>query len=182
MRVPEAVCTEDWKALAPDRSADVMVSATPDPAEIEVPQVNPPHAGAANVPSPRRKVVVLLGGVGTPPPTVAVIVATLPVAIGVENVCTPVKVFAASVLAIVAEVEGNVMVVASVPARVRELEADNTFSSVMFNQMYIADQEAPVVPDVRIHVTKQRVHGHSIRIVLAPELCIITSPVELFRM
>ena len=37
-------------------------------------------------------------------------------------VCTPVNVFAASVLAIVAEVEGKVIVVPSVPAKVSELE------------------------------------------------------------
>ena len=43
-------------------------------------------AGAAKVPSHLKNVVVLLGGVGTPPPTVAVIVATLVAAIGVENV------------------------------------------------------------------------------------------------
>src|SRR6187402_1934553 len=34
----------------------------------------PPPAGAANVPSPRKNVVVLLGGVGTAPPAVAVII------------------------------------------------------------------------------------------------------------
>ena len=34
----------------------------------------PPPAGAANVPSPLKNVVVLFGGVGTAPPTVAVIV------------------------------------------------------------------------------------------------------------
>jgi hypothetical protein len=34
----------------------------------------PPLGGSANVPSPRRNVVVLFGGVGTAPPTVAVIV------------------------------------------------------------------------------------------------------------
>ncbi len=72
------------------------------------PETSPPPDGAANVPSPRRKVVVLFGGVGTPPPTVAVIVATLPVAIGVLKVWTPVNVLAASVLAIAAEVVGNV--------------------------------------------------------------------------
>ena len=33
----------------------------------------PPPAGVANVPSPLKKVVVLLGGVGTAPPIVAVI-------------------------------------------------------------------------------------------------------------
>lgn len=53
----------------------------------------------ANDPSHRRNVVVLFGGVGTHHQTVAVIVATLPAAIGVENVCTPVKVLAASVRA-----------------------------------------------------------------------------------
>lgn len=77
--------------------------------------------GAANVPSPRRNVVVLLGGVGTPPPTVAVIVATLPVAIGVLKVWMPVNVFAASVLAMLALVVGNVIVVAFVPVRVMPL-------------------------------------------------------------
>jgi len=71
-------------------------------------KVAPPPAGAANVPSPRRNVVVLLGGVGTPPPTVALIVATLAVAIGVLKVWTPVNVFAASVRAIVASASGNV--------------------------------------------------------------------------
>lgn len=59
----------------------------------------PDPVGAANVPSHLKNVVVLFGGVGTPPPTVAVIVAILPAAIGVENVCIPVKVFAASVRA-----------------------------------------------------------------------------------
>jgi hypothetical protein len=37
----------------------------------------PPPDGVANVPSPRRKVVVLFGGVGTAPPTVEVIVGAL---------------------------------------------------------------------------------------------------------
>ena len=42
----------------------------------------PPPAGVANVPSPRRKVVVLLGGVGTAPPTVEVMTGkSAPVAI-----------------------------------------------------------------------------------------------------
>lgn len=73
--------------------------ATHDPAATDVPQVSPQPAGAAKVPSPRRNVVVLFGGVGTHPPTVAVIVATEVEAIGVEKVCTPVKVFEASVRA-----------------------------------------------------------------------------------
>lgn len=62
--------------------------------------------------------VVLFGGVGTPPPTVAVIVATDPDAIGVLNVCTPVKVLAASVRAMVAVVVGNVYVCPAVPVYV----------------------------------------------------------------
>ena len=55
--------------------------------------------GVANVPSHLKNVVVLFGGVGTHPHTVEVIVATLVAAIGVENVCTHVKVFAESVRA-----------------------------------------------------------------------------------
>ena len=98
----------------------------------------PPPAGAANVPSPLKKVVVLFGGVGTPPPTVAVIVATLPVAMGVLNVCTPVNVFAASVLAIVAEVEGNVIVVESVPARVKVLLDVRVFPSAIVSVAEVA--------------------------------------------
>lgn len=70
--------------------------------------------GAAKVPSHLKKVVVLFGGVGTPPQTVAVIVATLPVAIGVENVCTHVNVWAASVRAIVALASGRVKVFSAV--------------------------------------------------------------------
>jgi len=49
-------------------------------------------------------------------------IVVLPVITGIEEkVCTPVKVLAASVLAMVADVVGNVMVVLSVPARVTEL-------------------------------------------------------------
>lgn len=87
-------------------------------------------AGAAKVPSPLKKVVVLFGGVGTHPPTVAVMVATLPVAIGVEKVCTHVNVLAASVRAIVALVVGNVITVLSVPARAIELVTVSVFPSV----------------------------------------------------
>jgi len=46
-----------------------------------------------------------------------------------ENVCVPVNVCTASVRAIVADVEGNVIVVLSVPARVSVLEAVNVFPS-----------------------------------------------------
>lgn len=84
-------------------------------------EVNHAPLGAAKVPSHLKNVVVLFGGVGTHPPTVAVIVATLPVAIGVEKVCTHVKVCAESVRAILALVVGNVIVVLSVPARVSVL-------------------------------------------------------------
>ncbi len=87
---------------------DTVIDATFDAVEYDFNTHAHPPAGAAKVPSPLKKVVVLFGGVGTPPPTVAVIVATLAVAIGVENVCMPVKVCAASVLAIVALVVGKV--------------------------------------------------------------------------
>ena len=57
--------------------------------ELAGPTTSPEPAGVAKVPSPRKKVVVLFGGVGTPPPTVADIDATLAVAIGVLNVLAP---------------------------------------------------------------------------------------------
>ena len=63
-----------------------------------------------------------------------VTVAALPViepAIGELNVCAPVNVCAASVLAIVALVDGNVIVVASVPASVRLLLDVSVFPSAM---------------------------------------------------
>lgn len=47
-------------------------------------------------------------------------------------VCTHVNVLAASVLAIVAEVDGKVIVVPSVPARVRVLENVPTFPEAAF--------------------------------------------------
>lgn len=40
--VPDAVCTDDWKAFDPHRSVEVMVSATPVPGDTEVPHENPP--------------------------------------------------------------------------------------------------------------------------------------------
>ena len=49
----------------------------------------------------------------------------------VLKVCIPVKVCAASVRAIVAEVVGNVIVVPSVPARVRVFDTDNVFRFVI---------------------------------------------------
>ena len=63
-----------------------------------------------------------------------VAVAAFPViepAIGELKVWVPVNVCAASVLAIVALVEGNVMVVASVPARVKLLFAARVFPSAI---------------------------------------------------
>jgi hypothetical protein len=48
-----------------------------------------------------------------------------------EKVCVPVKVWAASVLAIVADVLGNVIVVESVPANVMELLNDTVLPLVM---------------------------------------------------
>ncbi len=58
-------------------------------------------------------------------------VTRLVVILGEVIVCTPVKVLAASVLAIVAEVDGNVIVVLSVPASVIELLAVRVFPSRM---------------------------------------------------
>jgi hypothetical protein len=84
------------------------------------------------------------------------------------------------VRAIVAEVDGNVIVVPSVPARVREFDAESTFPSVILIQIYIANQDEAVVPDVKIQVTVQRVHGQSTLTVFAPEDCMVTFPVELF--
>lgn len=57
-----AVATEPDTPLAVVTDTDVTVPELPD--------------GTANVPSPRKKVVVLLGGVGTAPPTVAVMVGS----------------------------------------------------------------------------------------------------------
>lgn len=111
-------------------TTELAVSDHPDAVTV------PHHVGVAKVPSHLRKVVVLFGGVGTHPPTVAVIVATLPVAIGVLKVCTPVNVLAASVLAIVALVEGNVIVVASVPTRVRELDTFNFLPLATTSHIY----------------------------------------------
>jgi hypothetical protein len=62
-----AVATEPETPLAVTTETEVTV---------------PPPVGIANVPSPRRNVVVLFGGVGTAPPTVAVMTGrSAPVAI-----------------------------------------------------------------------------------------------------
>jgi len=95
--------------------------------------------------------------------------------------CAPVNVFAASVRAIVALVDGNVIVVASVPARVRVFDAESILPSVIFTPIYDALQEAAVVPEVRIQVNIARVFPARIRTTLAPDEFTVTAPVLLFR-
>lgn len=83
----EVLATPRVRMLTPSvvKPASVWTSAEPFPITRElavrlpslfvtVPEPPPPE-GAAKVPSPRKKVVVLFGGVGTRPPTVDVIVA-----------------------------------------------------------------------------------------------------------
>lgn len=81
-------------------------------------------------------VVTLLPELVTSPDIFALVVtvAAFPViepAIGELKVCVPVKVCAASVLAMLASVEGNVMVFPSVPAKVKLLFAVRVFPSAM---------------------------------------------------
>lgn len=53
--VPDAVWIDDWKAFAQERSADVIVSHTPEPAEMDAPHASqaPPAAIQLIVPSAR---------------------------------------------------------------------------------------------------------------------------------
>lgn len=106
-------------------------------AQVVLPLVAPQNSAAGTpavvagrvvvVPSVPAKVRVLLAVnvfaaaiVNTPVPAVNVFPLTV-VATKAPTVCVPVNVFAASVLAIVAEVVGKVRVVPSVPAKVRLL-------------------------------------------------------------
>lgn len=74
--VPESVMTP----LAVIGPPDVVNPVLPPDTSIDV--TVPEVLGAAKVPSPRKNVVVLFGGVGTAPPTVAVITGrSAPVAI-----------------------------------------------------------------------------------------------------
>ena len=72
-------------------------------------------------------------------------VPVAPVEVTPSMVWWPVKVLAASVLASVADVVGNVMVVPSVPARVRELETVSSFPEATLSARYDADQFPAVV-------------------------------------
>lgn len=66
-----------------------------------------------------------------------------------EAVEAPVKVFAASVLAIVAEVVGNVITVESVPERVRVFVTENTFKLVIVS---VPVEEVMVNPFIEVAV------------------------------
>lgn len=94
------------------------------------------------------------------------------------KVCVPVKVWAASVRAIVADVEGNVMVVVSVPANVRLLLKRPFFPLIAVALMGIHNQEVVLVPDVNIQVINNDVRSVTLvffskKIVLPPEDCIV---------
>ena len=91
------------------------------------------------------------------------------------------KVLAASVLAIVAEVVGNVIVVASVPANVRVLLAVSTLLSATKVPTYRAVQLAAVVPVICMHVTIALVFGPRMRSKLPPLLLIVIEPVDVLR-
>lgn len=98
-----------------------------------------------------------------------------------ESVCTPVKVCAASVQAIVADVVGNVIVVASVPARVRVFDTDNFLPEATTSATYQNDHEAvPVPPAVLIQVTYAEVLPARTTREFAPDVCMVTAPVLLF--
>lgn len=94
-------------------------------------------------------------------------------------VWTPVNVFAASVRARVADVVGNVIVVASVPARVSVLFMVATLPEATVVPSYIKSQLAAVVGVATNAVNKPDVAAHRITIVFEPEDCTVTAPVEL---
>jgi hypothetical protein len=75
--------------------------------------------------------VLAVAALATPEPVASPVIAGV-VSAGEVIVCTPVKVCPASVRAMVAEVDGKVMVVLSVPVRVMELLAVNVLPAAMF--------------------------------------------------
>lgn len=92
----------------------------------------------------------------------------------------PVNVFAASVLAIVADVVGKVMVVPSVPANVREFDTLSFFVVATIEASYLKSQLAAVDPLANIQVKSAVVHDASVTIVFPPDEFIIRVPVLLF--
>lgn len=80
--------------------------------------------------------------VKTPVPVVNVFPFTV-VATRAPTVCVPVKVFAASVLAIVAEVDGNVMTVESVPESVNVFVTASVLALVRVNVPVVVDTMRP---------------------------------------
>ena len=104
-----------------------------DPLTLLVKSIEPASILLVTFPTP---MVVAFPVLVTSPVKFALVVtvAALPViepAIGELNVCVPVNVCAASVLANVAFVDGKVIVVASVPESVRLLMDVNVFPSAM---------------------------------------------------
>ena len=95
-------------------------------------------------------------------------------------VCTPVKVLAASVRAIVAVVVGKVIVVASVPANVIVLLAVSTFPEAVFAPEYEKLQFAAVVGVAIKAVSITTVVDPRITTVFAPDDCTVISPVDRF--
>jgi hypothetical protein len=102
-----------------------------------------------------------------------------PVIVGLVRVLL-VKVWLAVRVTTVSVVEGNVIVVPSVPDKVRVLVAERIFPSVILTPTYMADHEAAVVPEVKIQVTMHLVPPAKILTVFPPEERTVTRPVELF--
>lgn len=93
-------------------------------------------------------------------------------------VCTPVNVLAASVRAIVALVDGNVMVVASVPAKVRSLLKIGALPAATT----VPVQPAAVVGVATCAVKTPVVLAANVTIVFAPDDCTVTAPLDWLTM
>ena len=85
----------------------------------------------------------------------------------------------ASVRANVAEVEGNVMVVPSLPVRVRIFETFSDLPLATVTAWYEAFQAAAVLTEVETTVKTADVPPASTVTVLPPEDCAVTAPVLL---
>ena len=90
--------------------------------------------------------------------------------------------FAASVLATVADVVGNVIVVLSVPANVKVLLAVNNLPLEILIPRYIMLQDEASVPDVKMHVTIERVFPAKTPTAFPPDEFIVMAPVLKFLM
>src|SRR6266403_2907058 len=88
------------------------------------------------------------------------------------------KVLLASVRARVAEVEGNVIVVLSEPANVRILLMVNDLPFAYDVEVFTIFHAAAVVSDVETTVKVADVLAARIVIVLKPEDCTVTAPVD----